>query len=350
MATFISRVLPLKNFFKDPNKKGGITMLKEIFQYGWAKKEWPTDYFRKFLYRREITDITSYLSLNEYFSIINSKKILVRDLASILDNKLSFSLFANQYQLPTPKIFSYNIKTNFYFNSNYYHITNDAALLSFFDRIFRETHESQLFIKPISGIGGKGCILIKKESLEEQIRNYGTELLLNNFIHQEKINQHDSISKIHSNSVNTMRINTFLDKQGKCNVISALMRFGSGNLITDNESSGGFFIGIDLETETLKGQGKQSMEKGALVHDYHPDSKILLHGLKIPFIKESLQLVKQAAILIPTRIIGWDIAITPQGPLIIEGNSNTSLHMADVAYGGLCKLPIVQQILKEIND
>jgi hypothetical protein len=263
---------------------------------------------------------------------------------------LSFSLFANHHHLPVPKTISYNINRNFCFNSQVHYINTNTELISFFSKVFNETHETSLFIKPISGIGGKGCFLLNKEELEQQILKHGDELLLNNFIHQEKIKQHDGISKIYADSINTVRINTYLDQYGKCHIISALMRFGSGNMVTDNESSGGFFIGIDLESETLKGKGMQSMEKGGMVHDQHPDSKIILDGFKVPFFKESLQLVKQAALMIPTRIIGWDVAITPHGPIIIEGNSNTSLHMADVAFGGLCKLPIVQEILKEIKD
>lgn len=345
-----SRILLIKNFFRDPNKKSWLTMLREMWLYGWVKKEWPTDYFRKFLYRKEIKDITSYLSLKEYYSIIDSKKILVPDMAAILENKLSFSLFAECQRWSIPKSISYNINKNFYFNSKVYQVHSNAELMRFFLEVFKETNETALFVKPISGIGGKGCFLLKQDQLEWQIQKIGDLMLSHNYIHQEKIKQHDTVSNIYSHAINTIRINTYLDTQGKCHIISALMRFGSGNMVTDNESSGGFHVALDIEKECLIGTGKESIVYGSTVHTQHPDTKVLLNGYNIPFIKESLELAKQAASMIPTRVIGWDMAITPQGPVIIEGNSNPSLHMADIAFGGLCKLPLVKTILKEIKD
>lgn len=325
-------------------------MIKEMWQYARVKKDWPIDYFRKFLYRKEITNITSYLSLKEYYSIIDSKKILVPDMAAILENKLSFSFLANHYHLPTPKTISYNINNNSFFNSKVYRVHTKAELIHFFSLVFKETNETSLFIKPISGIGGKGCFLLKQEQLERQIQAYGDLLLSHNYIHQETIKQHHTISRLYGYAINTMRINTYLDPQGKCQIISALMRFGSGNMVTDNESSGGFHVGINIEKECLQGMGRGSIAYGSAIHSHHPDTKVLLDGYKVPFIAESLELVKRAAVLIPTRVVGWDVALTPHGPVLIEGNSNPSLHMADIDYGGLCKLPIIQEILKEIKD
>src|SRR5690606_7468083 len=146
-----------------------------------------------------------------------------------------------------------------------------------------------------------------------------------------------------------LRIHTFLNKQGQAHVISGFMRFGTGQLVTDNVSSGGFFIALNLENESLKGSGQQSITLGGTTFTHHPDSNIKLDGFKIPFLKEALTISCSAATKIPTRIVGWDIAITNQGPIIIEGNHNPCLHTAGLAYGGLSKNPIIQTILKEIK-
>ncbi len=34
-------------------------------------------------------------------------------------------------------------------------------------------------------------------------------------------------------------------------------------------------------------------------------------------------------------MIGWDIGITPDGPIVIEGNNITTLHAYQVLYGGM---------------
>ena len=69
----------------------------------------------------------------------------------------------------------------------------------------------------------------------------------------------------------------------------------------------------------------------------HPDTNIKLDGFEIPFFNNAIDLTLKCAEEFPSKIIGWDIAITENGPLIIEANHNPHLGMADIAYGGLKK-------------
>lgn len=344
-----SRIKHFKVFLKDKNKKRSSTIFKELIQYGYAKRVLPVDYFRKYLYRKEITTPNSYLSKKEYYSIIDSPKILIPEIALLLDNKLSFALYAEKQNIPTPKLISYNVKHSFYYQSKIYNIASKTDLNAFFTTVFEDTQAEALFLKLINGIGGKGCILIEKSNLEDTLLQYGDTLLHNAYIHQEKINQHPAINLMHKTSVNTIRIYTYLDLKGESHIISALMRFGIGKSITDNTSSGGFYVAINMEKESLEGWGFQDVDKGGKPHSHHPDSHILLDGFKVPFFKEALELAKLAAKKTPTRIIGWDVAICDFGPIIIEGNTNPSLHMADVAYGGYCKHPIIKHLLNEVT-
>lgn len=346
----INRLKNFKVFFRDKNKKNYFKIVKELIHFAYVKKELPIDYFRKYLYRKNINDYTNYLSLKEYYSIIDSKKILVPEIASLLDNKLSFAFFTEKTKIPTPKLISYNIKNITFYNASPFPVSNKSDLINFFSLVYNNAKTEDLFLKPIDGIGGYGCILLNKNKLEEQIMKNGDQILSGNYIHQEKISQHDAINTIHANSVNTLRVNTYLDKKGECYILSALMRFGSGNSITDNVSSGGFYVAVNIEEEILEGVGKQGITSGGDIYEYHPNSNIKLNGYKLPYIKEAINTAKLAALKTPTRIIGWDIAITNEGPVIIEGNTNPSLHMADITYGGYCKHPIIKEILKDVNS
>ena len=49
---------------------------------------------------------------------------------------------------------------------------------------------------------------------------------------------------------------------------------------------------------------------------------------------EAFALVNHACELIGDRLIGWDVCIGPEGPIIIEGNHNYHMVMQEVAYGG----------------
>lgn len=58
-----------------------------------------------------------------------------------------------------------------------------------------------------------------------------------------------------------------------------------------------------------------------MAHTHHPDSGILFKSIQVPFLQQAIELVKSAARSIPAiRWIGWDLAITPQGAVLIEGN------------------------------
>lgn len=350
MKTLFSRLKHLNVFIKDPDKKGWLKLVKECIHFAYLKKEIPTDYFRKYLYRKDIVDYKYYLSLNQFNAIITSSKMVFPEISARLNDKLNFHDICNNQKLPIPKVISYNLNNRFIFNNLESEINNSQELILFFEKLFNNSKITKLFIKPVEGIGGQGCIILNKERLKEQIYDYGESLLNNNYIHQEIIIQHPSINKIHSSSVNTIRIDTYIDRNNKPHVLSALMRFGAGHSITDNTNTGGFYISINSDTAKLQGVGRQDVTKGGGVFSSHPNSGYKLEGFQVPYFNEACELVLIATKYFPNRIIGWDVAITDSGPTIVEGNHNPSLHGTDVAYGGYCKHPLIQDILKEIKD
>jgi glutathione synthase/RimK-type ligase-like ATP-grasp enzyme len=69
----------------------------------------------------------------------------------------------------------------------------------------------------------------------------------------------------------------------------------------------------------------------------------------IPFIPEAKDLVTKAASLMPgLRLIGWDVAIGENGPILVEGNSDYGLRGNDMHYGGYRTHPVFKKILEEI--
>ena len=79
----------------------------------------------------------------------------------------------------------------------------------------------------------------------------------------------------------------------------------------------------------------------------HPDSQIRFADVRIPFVQEAVDLAEKLhEKLSSIRVIGWDIAITSDGPVFIEGNDNPEISGLQTVNGGLKK--DIVQILK--ND
>lgn len=77
----------------------------------------------------------------------------------------------------------------------------------------------------------------------------------------------------------------------------------------------------------------------------HPDTGFRFENFKIPYFKEACELVKNATKHIPNGYIGWDVAITPLGPTIVEGNEDASIFFSDVSYGGLLKNAQMKKVI-----
>ncbi|PWH82401.1 hypothetical protein DIS18_09105 [Algibacter marinivivus] len=341
-----NRLNYFKYFLKDPNKKGFFRMCFELIHFWWIKKVIPIDYFRRLLYRKEVNNYHEYLSLKEYRRVLNSDKIIFPEIGAILNNKLCTDIYFKNMELSVPKMISHNMRNHFFLNNKTYTVNNNNDLISFFSNIFKSYSLEELFLKPLVGIGGDGIILLKKETLKQQIEQNSKQLFSNSFIHQEKVEQHSDINKIHPKTLNTLRVLTYIDNNKNMQILSIVMRFGVGDNITDNVSAGGFYIPVNMKTGCIEGIGRQDLNEGGGIFIKHPNSGVVLEGFKIPFFKESCELAKSAANHLPCRLVGWDIAISKEGPVIIEGNETPGMVMTDIACGGHLKDPLVLELLE----
>ncbi|MGB3776092.1 MAG: sugar-transfer associated ATP-grasp domain-containing protein [Leeuwenhoekiella sp.] len=337
----------VKLILDDKNKKKNLLrIIKEILILSVVKKEPAFYYGGKYLYRSESGNYKDYLSIKEFYMLKNSKNLHNFETSSLLKNKLSFALYCEKNNLAVPSLISYNLNASFLFDSKRYSVANDDQVIEFFRNVFEKTNEKSLFVKELSAHGGKGCYLLKPDNLEQAVR--GQKFYERSFVHQETAIQHPAISAIYSHSINTIRFISHIDSAGKSHIISSFMRFGRGGNVIDNAKGGGTYVPIDMETGRLKKNGYQSMKAGGNLFTEHPDTHFVFDGFQIPFFKEAYALVLEALLYIPDGFTGWDIAITPTGPILIEGNENPGMQTADIAYGGLLKHPIMQKIMNDI--
>ena len=176
------------------------------------------------------------------------------------------------------------------------------------------THEADLIIKPTQHVGaGEGIALLdsfSKTGIKHILENYKKD-----FIIQKKIHQCETLDKLNSSSINTLRITTlFVGNAVK--VLSKTIRVGQAGALTDNVALGGIMIGVDDEG-ILYNEG---YDRNLYPHTSH--NGIVFGGMKIPHYNKVVSEVVKAHEAFPfLKIIGWDMALDKDNnPIFIEAN------------------------------
>lgn len=178
-----------------------------------------------------------------------------------------------------------------------------------------------VFAKPDVGESGKGIERIRvsdfatAEGMLMYLEKKGLSLV------EEELTQHPDMGRLYPGSANTMRVVTLLTGgpgHWQANCVYAVVKMGTGGKAVDNLENGGLFCPIDRSTGRICGVGHKS---DLTTRTHHPDTGVELIGYKIPYVEEAIELCKKAALVEPRmRYLGWDVCITPDGPVIVEGN------------------------------
>ncbi len=189
-----------------------------------------------------------------------------------------------------------------------------------------DTKEFELFVtkhpsfimKPVFGTRGAGIQVYRTSNVHEA-REVLTDLYKNGIkamILEELIEQDERLAALHKESANTLRVTT-IRYDDKVDVIFSYLRMGKGASVIDNASAGGVFGVVNIET----GKIYAACDRLGNTFEKHPDSGINLIGFEIPRWNEVKEFVKKAAQVLPkVRYVGWDVAVTPTGCVLIEGN------------------------------
>jgi hypothetical protein len=98
----------------------------------------------------------------------------------------------------------------------------------------------------------------------------------------------------------------------------------------DNISQGGICIDIDMDSGMLR-KGYTLYKYGHVEYESHPDTNFKFYGTKLPYFREVKELAVAAHKCFPMfALVGWDIAITENGPTIIEGNRVPDLDLYQI--------------------
>ncbi len=204
-----------------------------------------------------------------------------------------------------------------------------------------------LFAKPEVGSGSVGSAMIAgidrnarvlellngarvdlKSFAAEAIEDYAEGLIL-----QDAIEQHQALSEIAGRAVGTIRVVTVMEDDSP-KLLYALWKIPAPTAMSDNYWQDGSMIGeIDNASGVLR-QCRRGSGPDQEVIEAHPVSGRSFREVRIPFWADTVDLACRAHHLLPAfGVFGWDIAITDDGPLIIECNANPHHMLYQLATG-----------------
>lgn len=174
--------------------------------------------------------------------------------------------------------------------------------------------KKEVFCKPLDLHGAYG--VFKKEVPFRKRQLYDFFMTQPKMLVEEIIKQDASMAAFYEKSLNTVRVFTIL-KDDKFDAFAAFVRFGVDG-IADNISAGGIGCGVDEKTGIII---TPAVGNDGILYERHPVTGKVFEGFQIPKWKEILALTEKALRKVEgVNYVGWDIAITPKGPIIVEGN------------------------------
>lgn len=210
--------------------------------------------------------------------------------------------------------------------------------------------EAEVICKPsLDSGGGRNILFLSREQmtsemLESLVRDYG-----GNFIAQKIVKQHAFMSNLNANSLNTMRITTFLYK-GEVHLLYGAVRIGTPESRLDNFSSGGVYVQLTKEGKMNDYAFQENHAENDLTKMTQLPGGAAFAGLQIPCWQEVQMLLRRLHYKLPHfRIINWDVALREDGtPIIIEYNLIDSTPFPDQLSSGPVFGDLTEAVLQEL--
>ena len=194
----------------------------------------------------------------------------------------------------------------------------------------------RFFVKELTGCFGRNAYMLepkdeaKAEAVFKKMLDYGSWII------EEPIIQSKEMASWNASSVNTVRVASFITREGVHHKFPPLFRAGRVGSVVDNGVSGGVGAGIDLKTGRICTEG---FDEHGHHFEKHPDSGVPYMGWQLPEWDELMRLIEEIHRAMPPyhRYVAFDMAHTAQGWVLVEGNWGQLVLMQKGAGRGLKK-------------
>lgn len=257
--------------------------------------------------------------------------------AAALDDKESFHAWCKSKGLPSPRTF----RTFERGHCNPIDLPLDATL-----------PPVDLFSKPKDyrwGIGtarwswvaeqtyrGEDGRLISEEGMMEELIRQSSERPI---ILQERLANHPEVSGLSGGALCTVRVVTSRATGGRARVVAAAFAMPVGSAPASNFHYGSVVSGIDIRTGRLGPGVVSDTARCTVSFDRHPDTGNVFLEERLPLWEDVVELVEKAhGEVCSVSSLGWDVALSDSGPVLVEVNVSWGLDIVQMPSG----YPIVE--------
>ena len=232
-----------------------------------------------------------------------------------LGDKRTFPAWASRHRIPAPQLIA----------------VFEAGSMAW--RAERALPDCDLFAKPSNHYGGHGALCLRRTCggwSNGHGVSYDAEAVLallrersgsRPYVLQRRLQPHPAMHLFTTEAVPTVRSVTGIEADGRVRLLRASVRLPMAGSVVDNVTAGGMVAAIDLGSGQLEGGVVWRADRLVQYADVHPSSGAVVPGFQLPgwsAVTQLAELAHQAATTLP--LVGWDIALTSEGPLLLEAN------------------------------
>jgi len=208
--------------------------------------------------------------------------------------------------------------------------------------------KESFFLKANRGAGGRGASRWRYEAQQEKYydtadsafsaaeltAHVNTLSRTEDFVIRKLALNHSELADLNLAALNTVRVLTIMNEEGKAEVTHAVLRMASSrDVVIDNFHAGGIAAKVDIQSGILGQASNMGLTADSQWWDSHPLTDGPILGRTVPFWDEVKDVACRAHSAFADQIaIGWDIAVLDDGPKLVEGNKGPDLDIIQRIY------------------
>lgn len=218
-----------------------------------------------------------------------------------------------------------------------------------------------LFVKPVWGQQGAGGERWVYDAATEAWSRRGVTLAHDELLArcrsrarrrpifvQHCLSNHPDIARFSTGSLCTFRVMTYRDPGCAAELLAVSFKMARTGSDVDNLHAGGMVCAVDPLTGRLSAGITRNPAQGP--QGWHPDTHAIVEGAQLTTHDQviALALAAHDRLVVPWSV-GWDVAMTPQGPVLVEGNPLWGIDLLHVPHAVGLPDAFAASLLERVN-